>query len=81
LAKDLLDLHGFKGEDVEAAVDSFLMSANSSNLDRVRIMTGKGSGTVQKIVIQYLKLGNYPWAYERLGDGRENRGVLVVFLD
>jgi dsDNA-specific endonuclease/ATPase MutS2 len=81
MAKDLLDLHGFRGEDVEAAVDQFLVSLNSSNLKQARIMTGKGSGTVQKIVVNYLKLAGFQWKFEKSPSGKENSGVLVLYLD
>ena len=81
MARDLLDLHGFKGDDVIDAVDGFIMRANDQNLKQARIMTGKGSGVVKKIVIDYLKQARYPWKYEKLSNGKDNEGVLVVFLD
>lgn len=79
MAKDLLDLHGCRAEDVIDRVDRFIVKANGMGLERVRIMTGKGKGIVQKTVIEYLKLGGFPWQFEKSG-GRVNEGVLVVFL-
>jgi hypothetical protein len=35
MAKDLLDLHGFKGEEVEGAVDRFLVQVSNSGLKRL----------------------------------------------
>jgi DNA-nicking Smr family endonuclease len=81
VAKDLLDLHGYKAEAVEDAVDRFLVQVSNSNLKRARIMTGKGTGTVKNIVIKYLKLARYQWAYEKLSNGKNNEGCLVVFLE
>jgi dsDNA-specific endonuclease/ATPase MutS2 len=81
MAKDCLDLHGKKTDEVEDLVDQFLMSVNNQNLKRARIMTGKGTGAVQKVVTQYLKRAGYPWQYEKLSNGGENTGVLVIFLD
>ncbi len=81
MAKDLLDLHGYKGEDVEAAVDEFLVKVSRLNLKKARIMTGKGTGTVKAIVIRYLKLAGYPWSYERLANGKPNEGCLVIHID
>jgi dsDNA-specific endonuclease/ATPase MutS2 len=81
MSKTCLDLHGFKAEDVIDAVDKFLVQVNKSQLKQARIMTGKGTGTVRKIVIEYLKLGNYPWDYEKLPNGGKNEGVIVIFLD
>jgi DNA-nicking Smr family endonuclease len=81
MAKDLLDLHGFKSDEVEDAVDKFLVRVNELGLSRARIMTGKGTGTFQKIVKNYLKLGGYHFAFEKLPNGKDNEGVLVIFLD
>ncbi|MBC7398238.1 MAG: Smr/MutS family protein [Bdellovibrionales bacterium] len=80
MAKELLDLHGFKIDDVIAAVDRFLTQANAAELDKVRIMTGKGTGAVQKQVIQLLKQAHYSWKFEKLANGKPNEGVLVVHL-
>ncbi|KYG65151.1 hypothetical protein AZI87_11310 [Bdellovibrio bacteriovorus] len=81
MAKDLLDLHGFKSDEVEDAIDAFLMKLSNSNLKRARIMTGKGSGVVQSVAIKYLKMAGYPWQYERLPNGKQNEGCLVIFLE
>ena len=81
MAKDLLDLHGFKTEDVESAIDSFLVRVSGSQLKRARIMTGKGTGAVQKLAIKYLKLAGYPWEFEKLSNGKRNEGCLVIFLE
>lgn len=78
--KDLLDLHGYKADEVEPALDDFLMKISNSNLKKARVMTGKGTGTVQKIVIQYLKLAGYQWTYEKLASGKDNQGCLVIHL-
>ena len=75
-----LDLHGFKKEDVHSALDRFLLQATDRGVKNARVMTGKGTGTVQAEVIRLLKQGHYPWKYERLSNGTENTGVLVVFV-
>lgn len=81
MAKELLDLHGSKADEVEDAVDRFLVQLSNSNLKRARIMTGKGTGTVKAIVIRYLKMAGYHWAYEKLSNGKTNEGCLVIFLE
>lgn len=81
MAKDLLDLHGYKSDQVEAAIDRFLMQISKSNLKKARIMTGKGSGVVQSLTIKYLKLAGYHWAFEKLANGKNNEGCLTIFLD
>jgi DNA-nicking Smr family endonuclease len=81
MAKDLLDLHGYKADQVEDAIDKFLMKVNNSGLKRARIMTGKGTGVVQSITIKYLKLAGYHWTFEKLSNGKNNEGCLVIFLE
>lgn len=81
MAKDLLDLHGFKTDEVEDAIDRFLMKLSNSGLKRARIMTGKGTGAVKAIAIKYLKLAGYHWAYEKLPNGKTNEGCLTIFLE
>ena len=81
MAKDLLDLHGFKTDEVEDAIDRFLMKVSGSNLKKARIMTGKGSGVVKAIAMKYLKLAGYHFAYEKLPNGKNNEGCLVIFLE
>ena len=74
----LLDLHGSRLEGLEDQVDRFLMQAHQSGVHQVRIMTGKGSGQVRAAVQKYLKLGGYPFRFEKLPNGEENQGVLIV---
>ncbi len=81
MAKDLLDLHGYKSDQVEDAIDRFLVQVSKSSLKKARIMTGKGTGVVQGLTIKYLKLAGYHWAYEKLPNGKNNEGCLVIFLD
>lgn len=75
-----LDLHGFKVADVPDAVDRFLVAQMKRGSARIRIVTGKGTGQVRKAVTDYLRLGGYPFEFERHPAGGRNEGVLVVFL-
>ena len=77
----LLDLHGFKTADVPDAVDRFLVQSQKKGHARIRIMTGKGTGQVKKVVSDYLRMGGYPFEEERMENGQRNEGVFVVFLD
>ena len=74
-----LDLHGYKSDDVYDAVDQFIHK--NQNAKRLRIMTGKGTGVVKKLVLDYLKKAHYPWQYDTVGNGKQNEGVLIIFLD
>ncbi len=76
-----IDLHGYRVEEVAEAVDAFLHQLNQSGANRGKIVTGKGTGKVQKEVIKYLKLGGYPWQYETLKNGNQNTGVIILLLD
>jgi DNA-nicking Smr family endonuclease len=75
-----IDLHGFTGEQVEDAIDRFLLEQSRAGSVKVQIMTGKGQGVVQKIVIEYLKRAGYSWQYFKNENGAVNQGVLVVGL-
>ncbi len=59
-------------------VDRFITEATRHGLHRVRIMTGKGKGIVQKEVMAYLKLGKFSWNFETNAKKEKNEGVLVV---
>jgi len=80
-----IDLHGLTVEEALSRVDRFLHDISSSNrgpsLKTARIMTGKGTGTVQKAVIQYLRQAGYPWTYDKQANGKPNEGVLVLHLE
>ncbi|MBC7693120.1 MAG: Smr/MutS family protein [Methylotenera sp.] len=80
-SKGSLDLHGFRTADVLEAVDKFIVAAADSSLKQVRIVTGKGTGAVQKSVIAYLKQAHYTWKYEKLSNGKNNEGVLVIQME
>lgn len=76
-----LDLHGYATADVFDAVDRFLLSVARSGASRARIMTGKGTGQVRQVVVDYLKKAGYPWSHETTPSGQKNEGVLVIFMD
>jgi DNA-nicking Smr family endonuclease len=81
MAKKELDLHGYRTENVEAAIDQFLFKLHNTGLKKASIMTGKGTGAVKSIAIKYLKLAGYHWEYETLPNGKKNEGRLIIFLD
>jgi DNA mismatch repair protein MutS2 len=80
MALKSIDLHGVRAAEVVDKIDRFIMQANEAGFDQVRIMTGKGTGTVKTIVTDYLKLARYTWRYEKLSNGKNNEGVLIVAL-
>jgi DNA-nicking Smr family endonuclease len=69
-----LDLHGFTTDAVADAVDRFLVKSQKSGHHRVRIITGKGTGAVRKVALDWLKLGGFPYS-------AENEGSYIIFLE
>lgn len=80
MAKDILDLHGFKTEEVEDAIDQFLVKLSKTSLKQAKILTGKGTGKVQAVTIKYLKMAGYQWSFEKLPNGKSNEGCLILHL-
>lgn len=76
-----LDLHGLTTEEVIPLIDQLLLHLQQSGAEQARIITGKGSGKVQKVTVAYLEKAGYRWHYERLDNGKPNHGVLIVNND
>lgn len=74
-----LDLHGYQKDQIYDSVDKFIMKYHST--PRICIIPGKGSGIVKAELIKYLKHGGYPWAYEKLENGKINEGSIIVFMN
>lgn len=72
-----LDLHGKRVDEVFDLVDPFLLEHSKKGTNRVRIMSGKGTGAVQKKLIEYLKMAGYTWQFET----PQNTGSLIVFVN
>ena len=75
----ILDLHGKTTDQVFNLIEDFLRK--HGHKQKIKIMTGKGSGRLLNKTKQYLKLGSYPWEYEKSFHGQINSGVLIVFLN
>jgi len=81
MAKDLLDLHGCKIDDVWPKVDRFIRDAQEAGIKTVKIMPGKGTGKVREEMSKALKMGGFPFKPDKSGDGKINEGVFLVYLD
>jgi DNA mismatch repair protein MutS2 len=77
----VLDLHGFKVDEVFDAVEKFLRQTEAKGAGRAKILHGKGTGKVKSEVLRYLQAANYPSKPEKLESGAVNDGALIVFLD
>ena len=71
-----LDLHGFFVEEALVEVESFLEKEFLLSHRRVRIITGKGSGALQKAVRTYLLDSHCQFETAKFNEGGE--GALVV---
>lgn len=77
----LLDLHGKNIEQALKLVDAFLHQHSHGNHHVIKIMTGKGSGKILGEVKKYLKQAGYPFRFESLPNGKQNKGVLDIFMN
>lgn len=75
----VLDLHGQTTDQVFDLIEHFLRQHR--NCPKIKIITGKGMGLVSHKTKEYLKMGSYPWEYDRKPNGCPNTGVLLVFLN
>lgn len=69
-----LDLHGRRVDEVPDLVDRFIRNCQSRGKARARIITGRGTGAVERATLEWLKRGGYPAK-------RENPGSWIVFVD
>jgi dsDNA-specific endonuclease/ATPase MutS2 len=71
--EDVLDLHTFAPRDVKALVEDYLTLAADKRLPEVRIIHGKGTGTLRRIV--HAVLEKHPAVQDfRLADGAGGGG-------
>ncbi len=80
MARDTLDLHGMTEEEAMNALDRFLTASQNSNLPKVKIISGKGTGKLQTLLKKILKNGGFPFHPEKLPNGKTNEGAFVVYL-
>lgn len=75
----LLDLHGYKTDEVFEALEKFI--ARHQSKKTIYVMTGKGSGKVKAKAMEYLKMARYPFSDFRDELGNKNPGILSVHMD
>jgi DNA-nicking Smr family endonuclease len=73
-----IDLHGFYEREAIEAVKAFLFTAEQKNMNRVRIVTGKGKGVLQKAVRTWLLEYQYVFETAKITEG--GTGALIVRL-
>lgn len=75
-----LHLRGMRAEDAFEALDYYLDAAHAAGLPFVRIVHGKGTGTLRKVVREALDKARLVERWELALDSEGGEGVTVVFL-
>ncbi len=75
-----LDLRGKRADEVEPVVDRYLNDAVRANLGEARIIHGIGTGTVRKIVRQFIASHPLVKSFRSGGQGEGGEGVTIVTL-
>ena len=76
---DTLDLHQFRPSDVGELVPDFLEDARAKGHAEVRIIHGKGTGSLRRSVHALLERSPHVVSY-KLADDRSHWGATVVVL-
>lgn len=71
---DTLDLHHFRPAEVADLVEEYVRAAHEAGLATVRIIHGKGTGTLKRVVEGVL--ARHPLVVRYYGDG--NWGATIV---
>ncbi len=77
----VLDLHVFPPSDVSDLVPEYLRACREKGILTVRIIHGKGTGTLRRIV--HSALESIPWVhrYHLGGHGSGSWGATIAYLD
>ncbi len=75
-----LKLIGMTGDEAREALSSYLDEAYLSHLDQVRIVHGKGTGVLRKVVRDYLKKCRYVKSFRSGEFGEGDSGVTIAAL-
>jgi len=75
LVRSEIDLRGMRVEEALDAIDTYLKVASESDLGRVFLIHGKGTGALHKAITDFLK--NSPWR-KKFRSGRYGEGDLGV---
>ncbi|MEI7556068.1 endonuclease MutS2 [Candidatus Chlorohelix sp.] len=75
-----LDMRGWRAEEVAAALDRYLNDAYLSNMPFVRLVHGKGTGTLRQVVRTYLKSHPLVKSFRSGENGEGGEGVTVATM-
>ena len=75
-----LHLRGMRAEDALVALERYLDAAHAAGLPFVRIVHGKGTGTLRQVVREALENAQLVERWEHALDNEGGEGVTVAFL-
>jgi DNA mismatch repair protein MutS2 len=75
-----IDLRGKRADEIEPALDNYLNSASVAGLSEVRVIHGMATGTVRKIVREFLTSHPLVSSFRPGGRGEGGDGATVVRL-
>ncbi len=76
----VLDLHTFHPKEVKALVPDYLEECKNLGIYEIRIIHGKGTGTLKKIVESILKKSPLVEGFRQGGHGSGSWGATLVDL-
>jgi len=76
----VLDLHAFRPAEVKDLVEEYLEECRRKGIDHVRIIHGKGTGTLRQIVLSLLKKNPNVLSYRAADLGGGSWGATEVVL-
>lgn len=76
----VLDLHTFHPRDVKDLVPEYLRACRESGIFRVRIIHGKGTGTLRTLVHSVLDKLPDVERYQLAGEDASSWGATIVYL-
>lgn len=75
-----INLRRLRAEDAELELEKFFDDAVLANLHSVRIVHGKGTGTLKRIVLDFLRRRADVESYREGGAGEGGAGVTIAYL-
>ena len=76
----VLDLHQFQPGEVKELVPEYIRACREQRIYRIRIIHGKGTGTLRRIVHSVLEQHPQVAGYHLAGDARGSWGATIAYL-